>query len=454
MKNTSFDRYLLFTALAISTLMVILLPGMYFHKDLEVFWKWGQVWQANWRNIYLACPDCNYPFLGMFSSAGLMSLLSPLGFDRAVFTYRLLLSLVDAVNVLLVYWILKMLELKRPAFLAGLLGLSLSSWTGGALWGQIDGISQLLILLSLAWVVHKNTGARPGQGFYWFYLAVSVELVAYILLTKQLAIFSAVSILLLLGTDILFHSRAWKPFLAYSLFAACLLAVSIFSWDFFLTLKPPYFSHLFYIWQEGVFQAGILSGNGFNIWMLLGRDMWSSAHVPVFAGIPQITPYAAGELIFILLAAVITLSLLLALREPFGRGEKRLDRETLLNFILYLALLNLCFNVFLTGTRDRYLFHFYPYALLAWAGMGDFSRLYSDRGFSVLVLGANLYGLFIFAFLTMLDFGLGTWPNLILSIFHLGLFIYILLVTLKYQRFTLHLGRNFHKTPKNLPTVR
>lgn len=452
--KTSPDLPLLSAAILISLVMVVLLPGMYFHKDLEVFWKWSQIWRENWRNIYSACPDCNYPILGMFGSAGMLGLFSPAGFDGAVFAYRLFLGILDGLNVLLIYWILKRLAVARPAYLAGIIGLSVSSWAGGALWGQIDGISQFFILLTLAWMVHKNTSAQPAAMPYWLYLFISAILLACILLTKQLAVFCALSLGLLLATDILFHSRGGRAFVQYSCLTAASLAGLIFVWDFFIQVKPPYLSHLFYIWKEGVFQSGLISGNGFNIWMLLGRDMWSSAHVPVFANIPLISPYLSGEIIFIVLAATISLSLGLWLRVPFQRGEKKLDRETLLNFVLYLALINLCFNVFLTGTRDRYLFHFYPYALLAWAGLGAFKPSFSEKGFSFLVLGTNFYGLFIFIFLTTIDFGLGTWPNIFLAIFHLGLSVYLLLVTLEYQGFGRSMSLIFKRKPKNLPTVR
>jgi hypothetical protein len=270
-------------------------------------------------------------------------------------------------------------------------------------------------------------------------------LLACILLTKQLAVFSAFSLGLLLAADIVFHTRAWKAFLLYSTFALAVFLSVLGIADLFLGLKAPYFSHLVYVWTEGIFQSGLIAGNGFNLWVLLGRDMWGSAHVPVFASLPQVTPYGTGQILFLLLAGLITISLALALRAVFRSGKKFLDRETLLNFILHLALINLCFNVFLTGTRDRYLFHFYPYIMLAWAGLGGFSRFFPENRFSLLALGSNLYGLFIIVFLTMIDFRLGSWPNILLAVFHLGLFSYLLVITLKYQRFVHHFGLLFRK---------
>jgi hypothetical protein len=440
--------------LLLSLLIVIALPGFYFQKDLETFWKWAQVWKVGWSNIYIACPECNYPILGMFSSAGLMAMLSGLGYDSSVFAYRLFLGMVDGLNIYLIFWIIKRLKVAKPAYLAGIIGISISSWAGGAVWGQIDGLSQLFILLSLVWLVYKNTLALPRPKYFRLYPLVSSVLMACLLLTKQLTIFSAFSLGLLLAADILFNNRTWKTFLQQTALAAASLLVSLFVWDLFLKIKPPYFSHLFYIWLEGVFQSGIISGNGFNIWMLSGRDMWSSAHVPLFAGFPSANPYLLGELLFLVLGGIITLSLALVVKEQYQNGETFLNRETLLNFILHLALINLCFNVFLTGTRERYLFHFYPYIILAWAGLAGYNRLFSEKILSILFLGANLYGLFILQILSSIDFRIGTSTHIFLAVFHLALFAGLMFVTLKYQKFAHNLRAIFRRNTSNLPTVR
>jgi len=450
----SLSSSLLAAGLLFSLLIVISMPDFYFHLDMETFWKWAQIWKVDWTHIYVACPACNYPILGMFSSAGLMAMLSGLGYDRAAFTYRLFLSIIDGLNIYLIFWILKRLEVARPAYLAGIIGISISSWAGGAIWGQIDGIGQLFILLTLTGLVYKNTVNRLNPKYVWLFPILSAILMACILLTKQLAFFSTFSIGLLLAADILFSCRTWKSFLLQTALVTGSLLASVSIWDLFLKLKPPYFSHLLYILQEGVFQSGIISGNGLNIWMLLGRDMWSSAYIPLFAGFPLASPYLLGELLFLLFGGIITLSLGLTLKIQYQSGEKFLNHETLLNFILHLALVNLCFNVFLTGTRERYLFHFYPYAILAWAGLAGYSQLFSKRIFSILVLSANLYGLFVLQILSTIDFGIGTTTHLFLAAYNLGLFTCLLIVTLKYQKFAYNLGILFRKNTEKLPTVR
>ncbi|MEI7849662.1 MAG: hypothetical protein WCK35_27955 [Chloroflexota bacterium] len=434
MRKSPPDALILFTGILFSLFMVLALPDAYFHKDLEVFGKWTQNWNSGWQNIYINCPDCNYPILGMFGSAGLMSWLGSSGSQAPVFTFRILLALLDGINIYLLFWIMRRLQVEKAAYLAGLIGISISSWAGAALWGQIDGISQLLLLLTLGWVVKKNTTDQSTTINYWLYLIISAFLLGTMLLTKQLSIFSAFSIGLLLIADIAFHNRSLKTFLACTVVGGATFLVALFAWDPFLALKPPYFSHLLYIWQEGIFQQGIISGNGFNIWMLSGQDMWSSAQVPFTSISPFFTPYRVGQLLFLLLTGLSTLSLFLWLSQKYKLQEKQLDREILLNFILHLALTNLCFNVFLTGTRERYLLHFYPTILLAWAGLIGFSPLFTKKMRSLLFFCANLYGLFVLQILSSFDFHTGTSTHLFMTVLHLGLYISLLIIVLKYQQ--------------------
>ena len=445
MKKSPPDLLILIIGILFPLFMVLALPEMYFHKDLEILWKWAHLWSSNWQQIYINCSECNYPFLGMVSSAGLLNLLRSPGDRVPVFAYRFLLSLLDGLNIYILYWILSKLKVARSAYVAGIIGISISSWAGGAVWGQIDGVSQFFILISLAWVVNKNSSPEPTHTTYRLYVVISSLLLAFSLLTKQLTIFSAFSIGLLLIADIAFHNRTNRSFFQFAGLALITFMIAVFAWDPFLALKPPYISHLVYIWQEGIFQNGIISGNGFNIWMLLGRDMWSSAFVSFVPGSWLLNPYRMGQVFFLLFTGLITLSLLLWLRPYYYKHEKQLNREILLNFILHLALVNLCFNVFLSGTRERYLFHFYPYIILAWIGLGEINPLFSSRVRSLLFLGANLYGLFVLQIASTLDFRIGTSTHQLMAIFHLGLVACLLFIVFKYQRLATNLKLIFGK---------
>jgi hypothetical protein len=452
-----FSHSILFIiGLLFSLFAVITLPGFYFHKDLETFWAWSQYWNNDWREIYTSCSECNYPIIGMASSVGLLGMFRNFGYENAVFVYRLFLGLVDGLNVFLVFWILKKLSIERAALWAGVIGISVSSWAGGALWGQFDGVSQFFILAALAWVVKGNVDRWPSRTAFRIYLAGAGILMACMLLTKQLTLFSTFSVGVMLVANILFFSRNWKHFVLNSALALVVFLATVSVWDLFLKSPAPYFSHLYYILKEGVYRGDIISGNGFNLWMFLGRDMWSSAYVPLVGNLPFFTPYAMGRLILVVFYGIITFSLLLFLREHFKRGETFLNKDVLLNFIFYLALVNLSFNVFLTGTHERYLYHFYPYIILAWVGLEGYSRLFAGQARSVLVFGASFYGIFLLMILSMIDFRLGYLPHWVMGIFHLGLLIYLTVVILRYQKFTANVVSllAFAKSPKNLPTVR
>ena len=388
---------LLVIGASFSVLVVLLLPRMYFKWDLDTFWKWSLAWNQNWRSVYADCSTCNYPIVGMFFSAGLMGMLRQAGmsYQDAVFNYRLGMGVVDGINILLIYWILKRLDVANAVVIAALTGVSISSWAGGALWGQIDSFSQLFILLPLAWIVQKNTSGNPLRRGYPWYLAAIAALLGLMLLTKQLTIFSSAAFGLLIAADAWFQTRAWKPFLLNMLMFLGSLLLVLFGWDLVIKNVEPYRLHLVYIWMAGTYKPGIISGNGFNIWMLLGRDMWSSAHDPFVDGLPLGNPYLLGEILFLLLMAISTLSLGLFVWGQYRKGQRQLNRELLLNFILYLAWSNLCFNIFLSGTHERYLYHFYPYIFISWMGLAVYSKHFSYKFLPVLIICATLYGLFV-----------------------------------------------------------
>jgi hypothetical protein len=285
-------------------------------------------------------------------------------------------------------------------------------------------------------VIYKNTSGRLSTKLYPLYFATSAFLLAFILLIKQLTIFSSFSIGLLLVTDLLFHSRSWKTFLLNAINGLSVFIIVLIGSDFFLRLKPPYLFHYIYIWQEGIFQKGIISGNGFNVWILLGGDMWGPANVPIFSNIPLTSPGFLGQVLFLIFVGFITLSLALFLKKKYSPEQTNLNREILLCFILHLAMINLCFNLFLTGTRNRYLFHFYPYIIIAWVGLSLYNRLFSEKIFTILILGASLYGIFMWQFISTIALFPGLTTYIIMLAFHLILFFSLLVIIMKYQNFS------------------
>jgi hypothetical protein len=322
---------------------------------------------------------------------------------------------------------------------AGIVGLLPSSWVGGALWGQIDSISQFFILLAFAWIVHNNLKVPSEKRNVTIYLAVSSVMLSWIVLSKQLTIFSLFSIGCLLFTSLIFISKKWTQFARRGLFVAASFILSIAFWDVFLILKKPYFSHLYYIWKTGSNHGDIISGNGFNIWMFFGRDMLSSSHVPFFftSGANSevfsfFTPYGVGLFLFLLFNSILAFFLGLFLWKRFSTHERFMNREVLLNFLFHFSLVNLSFNIFLTGTHERYLYHFYPFIILAVLGLQKYTKLFSSYTVYILLFGSALYGSFILYILSGIGRSYGYTYHWVVGLFHLGLLCFLSITYFKY----------------------
>ncbi|MBN2002835.1 MAG: hypothetical protein JXA21_05720 [Anaerolineae bacterium] len=427
----------LILGILISLAATLASPEIYHHWDLNAFWKWSQQWDRGWRDVYRNCRECNYPIVGMAGSAGVMSRLGD-NAGEAIARFRIVLAVVDGLNVLLLFGLFRKLAVPNAAFWAGIVGLLFSSWTGGALWGQIDGILQCFILLTLFWMV-SNTQKPQNPLRRMLLLLVGSALMACALLTKQLALFSLPSLGLLLATIVVFSARNWRSAaLTLALAGVCLVACLLVA-DVFLRLPAPYRSHLYYIFKTGSDQGDEIARNGFNLWIFLGRPMRSSSHVAIFlkAATPLaaiLTPYNVGFFLFSATNLILGASQLLFLRTRFLKGETAPDRETLLSLILHLALVNLSFNVFLTGTHERYLYHFYPYAILACLGLKAYSHRFSNTTLGLLIAGAVLYGLFVLGVLVGMISLQKTGVTMIVGIYHAMLWGYLFVVVLNYQQ--------------------
>lgn len=435
MQKKNWQEYLILLAgVAASAVMVLAFPNLYHLWDVPEFLRWSKVWSEGWTAIYADCASCNYPIVGMFSTAGLISFLGLADTPDPALSFRLILSAVDGVNVLLIYGLLKELAVKEPAVKAGIIGLLVSSWAGGALWGQIDTVSQFFLLLTLLWMVKYHLSMRIN---FLLFLGIASVSMAFMVLTKQLIVFSFFSLeLLLLAT--IWIRRKWLSAIGYSFFHLVVLAFCIFGWDLLLQPVHGYLSHLQLIWGERSTHGGILSANGINLWTLLPRQWDSSSAEPfsLFTGTALekiLTPVNIGWFIFVLLAGLITVSTLLKTRKLDLAEGRFLGREALLNFILHLALINLIFNVVLTGTHERYLYHFYPLLLIAWFGLMEIDRRFLKIPLSFLLIGSTLYGVFVLGVL----WGMLAFRNhpvhILIAVLHAGLLCALVTVALGYQ---------------------
>jgi hypothetical protein len=251
MSKSNFQYIFLFLGILFSALLAMFFPNTYFKWDLETFQSWANYWSENWHNYYINCNTCNYPIIGTLFSAGLFSAIGNDDFQRSVFTFRFILAGIDGLNVILIFLLLRLLSIKNAPFWAGLIGILPSSWAGAAFWGQIDNVSQFFILIILVWIVFNNVNNQYPVWRFLIYIVISGAMLSWVILAKQLTVFSGLAIGILLVVNIYFYFRDWRLFISVCALMVGITALSTVFWDLFLNLEKPYFSHLHYIWRTG-----------------------------------------------------------------------------------------------------------------------------------------------------------------------------------------------------------
>jgi hypothetical protein len=435
MNKGSWWQYgVLICGVALSAILVSVFPDFYHHGDIGIQSVWGEQWNKGWKEIYNTCSSCDYPLFGTFVAAGIPKLLARLGFSDSVWWFRFCLAVVDGLNVLLVFLLFRKLAIAHAALWAGLIGLSLSSWAGGGVWGNIDDVSQFILLLIVLWMVIYNFSGKIPLALY---LGISAFFAAALLLTKHLNIFNVVCVEFILTVNI-FIGRKRLSAAGYWLLQLVLLFVFLFWWDIPLTIDGPYLSHLQMIWQTPGRLGDFLSNNGFNIWMLLKREMLSSSSIPLFPDSPigilrLLTPFNVGISLFLTIVAAFSLSTAWTVWKRRETGSQHFNREAILNCILYLAMVNLAYNVLLTGTHERYLYNFYPFIILAVLGLASYDHRFSKILTALLFICANLYGYFVLGILTG-EFFNRFQVHRNLAVVHAGLLLLLLGISFLYQR--------------------
>ncbi|HNF93833.1 MAG TPA: hypothetical protein PLQ75_04195 [Anaerolineales bacterium] len=429
-----FSWSILILAIVFPFLIIRVFPKFYHASDISDFYQWSQAWNLDWHSIYINCERCNYPFIGTILSGGVMSLLDIENLDKLVNRFRYFLAAFDALNVLLLYWLLNKLNIKYPQFWAGVIGLLPSSWLGSSVWGQIDGVGQSIILLFfilLVWFNHKTD--RSVSQFYLFSFLVGF-LLSLMTLTKQLIYFSVFSLGVIYLVNILvLRRKKEQTFIAFILTILTFL-LPIVAIDSMLEFRAPFISNIQYILSTGSKHGDIISSIGFNIWVLFSDNLLGSSHTPITfrffsLGSFNIIPYQAGIVLFLLLticfsAVFLRKTLMLYKTSAFN------DSYFVAMALLYLSLINLSFNLTLTGTHERYLYHFYPFIFVALLVLNKYLGSHSYSNLLILFFGSLTYGLFLFAFLNR-------WIRItslfifkemsIFYLFFLGYLIYILI---------------------------
>ena len=362
----------------------------YHHKDYAEFAASAECWLHDSRNIYLNCyaQTPNYPVVGVLASAGALSGLKTISGvkDNAqvVGLFRFYLAIFGALNFILVWQLARLLKLRHAVWIGLLIAALPSSWAGGELWGQIDGISQFFLLACICcFIVSIQSDADRHSIHSFVYFACGLLMLVVFLLTKQFAVFSlpAIGALALLAGFKLCTSGS-KLYGVMATVAASLLAFALF-WFLDSRLEVPggyYGSSYLFVWLGGGSSKKIhhFSHHGFNIWRLLINVNSDPSKPFGFAQLrdrdyyltPFITPLYSGIALYISYVFAITASYFAivwkqALRPDYLLRDSIQMRFIIATLVLYIAQVNLGFNVLLPGTHERYLCHFFPFLILS-----------------------------------------------------------------------------------------
>lgn len=240
-------------------------------------------------------------------------------------------------------------------------------------------------------------------------LFATLNLVIFILI-KQLSLFSLPFFFILI---LITGYKLWQNFRYRGIFfAAIALIIFIVSFHYLDSLLevPQHFnnSSLWFVLTGGGSQhAEIISGNGFNIWMLLGRNMISSSRAPFpllweRKGL-NVVPYYAGMILY---GILMTFLLLTGLRIfwqvlKWSGTKQRYNPEVFLLACLcfFFGISQLGFNVLLTGTHERYLYLGYPFLLIAVTWFYVNKVAFKMRSLIFCFFAASAYGFFVFAWM-------------------------------------------------------
>jgi len=380
-------------------------PKFFHSSDVDDFFRWSQAWAMGWRNVYINCDRCNYPLLGTFLSGGVMSSIHIADFSHLETRFRYYLAIVDALNILAIWFILIKLEVNNAPLWAGVIGLLPSSWLGASVWGQIDGMGQLFILLFFIALIWFNSKERPTAQLIIF-SALAGFILSLMLLTKQLIYFSMFALGAALLVNFILASKNIKSFLISLLASGLAFALPVIIIDANLNLKQPYFSHLQYVLETGSKHGDTISYIGINIWSFFTKDLLGSSHAAIPIKVDTIklfsvVPFSTG--IFLFLSIVILLSIIFGkyIWRQYSLGARRFDQRAIFFIFIYLALVNLSFNLTLTGVHERYLYHFYPFIIIACLGLMPRSKYFNRIMLGILLFGAITYGAFLYAYLTL-----------------------------------------------------
>lgn len=420
-KAIQHKNQIVFTAgLLFPAFVIFMYPSWYQPDDLDAFLYWSREWAKDAQSIYVNCAYCNYPFLGMAFSAGAVDFLGIRDFEGMTGLFRYYLAAIDLLNVVVLFYLLKTLKVKDAAFWAGVVGLLPSSWIGTSFWGQIDNAGQFFVLAFFLAAARLNEipESKPWRNYL---LAFALGFIlSCLVMTKQLVFFSMISLGSMAVANLILISRKWTASLPALAALAVSFAAPILLVDANLQYDPQYLSHLHYILATGSSHGDTISSFGFNIWTLFTDNPFGSSHEPLSVFGLTLIPYTTGIVLFLLSVASLTLAAITYHARQNKNETAGFTHTHLAFWLVHLALVNLGFNLLLTGTHERYLYHFYPFAIAAILfiqKMDGFNR-------AVLLGGAACYGFFLYGYLTGYNQFFDQLPYRLMTLLHIYLVVF------------------------------
>lgn len=364
--------------------------------DMSGIYQWWVALDQLGVGIYKN-DSINYPGLGVLSVSGIGWLVNQIHPDAIntefILIYRVILVWFHTLNVLIMYYLLNRLGVAAASWWVLCIALLPSSWLGGAVWGQVDTVTQFFLLIAYVSVLwcHSLIQRSPGRSFFLaFFIAILLGgASALILLHKQLGYFSLPAIGLgLIG--LLAHASCRRK---YWLALGCIASIGVSTVmvtlpDHFLVLPHDYRSHILLVLFSGRSGHGnVISSNGFNLWTLF----FSGSSSPI------LTCGLSVKSIGLILFCSIGFSLWASAAYFIWNYVRSCERFSIrivagIVFLVHGAH-NLLFNIVLTGTHERYLFHCYPFLLMAYSLFGR--RIVGKWEILIALAGALVYGEFV-----------------------------------------------------------
>ena len=397
-------------------LLLLLHSRVAYWPDLDAFARWST---HQPRHGVTAAPagtfsalyrdtDCNYPPLGMIASAGLITAiktaLHAVGSvsGDSIQIFRVCLAAVEAVSIVLMLSILTTLHVPHVSATVAALYLLPSSWAGGAVWGQIDVVGTVLLLAAALCFLRVALADASTPRDDELTMVAGLAAVVAAVETKQTTLFSVPGLLTLASVAIVaFARRHGTQRAARALAIGTAVALVLFVVLERGIFDPPAGHDWItpYVWTTGAPHTRRLSGNGPNVWTLLGRRLLSSSDAP-FVG--SLTPRRTGQAMFVAVVTFLLIVQLAAIRSASQRiGRFTMDRTWLCGTTLVLTgLTNLAMGIFIAGTHERHLAHAFPFLLLGVVTLYHHDASPRSRTqLAIAVVAAVVYGGVVYAVL-------------------------------------------------------